>query len=61
MVEPVDDLVKFAKAGADLISFTLKQAIMSTELLERLKMSCQSGLVLNPASPLSLIEDLLES
>ena len=62
MVEPVDDLVKkFAKAGADLISFHPEASNHVDRTLGKIKdTGCQSGLVLNPASPLSLIEDLLE-
>ena len=62
MVEPVDDLVKkFAKAGADLISFHPEASNHIDRTLGKIKdAGCQSGLVLNPASPLSLIEDLLE-
>ena len=62
MVEPVDDLVKkFAKAGADLISFHPEASNHVDRTLGKIKdAGCQSGLVLNPASPLSLIEDLIE-
>ena len=62
MVEPVDDLVKkFAKAGADLISFHPEASNHVDRTLGKIKdAGCQSGLVLNPASPLSLIEDHLE-
>ena len=62
MVEPVDDLVKkFAKAGADLISYHPEASNHVDRTLGKIKdAGCQSGLVLNPASPLSLIEDLLE-
>lgn len=62
MVEPVDDLVKkFAKAGADLISFHPEASNHVDRTLGKIKdAGCKSGLVLNPASPLSLIEDLLE-
>ena len=62
MVEPVDDLVKkFAKAGADLISFHPEASNHVDRTLGKIKdAGCQSGLVLNPASPLLLIEDLLE-
>jgi len=62
MVEPVDDLVKkFAKAGADLISFHPEASNHVDRTLGKIKdAGCQSGLVLKPASPLSLIEDLLE-
>ncbi len=62
MVEPVDDLVKkFAKAGADLISFHPEASNHVDRTLGKIKdAGCQSGLVLNPASPISLIEDLIE-
>ena len=62
MVEPVDDLVKkFAKAGADLISFHPEASNHVDRTLGKIKdVGCQTGLVLNPASPLSLIEDLIE-
>ena len=62
MVEPVDDLVKkFAKAGADLISFHPEASNHVDRTLGKIKdAGCQSGLVLNPASPLSLIEDPIE-
>ena len=62
MVEPVDDLVKkFAKAGADLMSVHPEASNHVDRTLGKIKdAGCQSGLVLNPASPLSLIEDLLE-
>ena len=62
MVEPVDDLVKkFAKAGADLISFPPEASNHVDRTLGKIKdAGCQSGLVLNPASPISLIEDLIE-
>ena len=62
MVEPVDDLVKkFAKAGADLISFHPEASNHVDRTLGKIKdAGCQSGLVLNPASPTSLIEDLIE-
>ena len=62
MVEPVDDLVKkFAKAGDDLISFHPEASNHVDRTLGKIKdAGCQSGLVLNPASPLSLIEDLIE-
>ena len=62
MVEPVDDLVKkFAKAGADLISFHPEASNHVDRTLGKIKdAGCQSGLVLNPASPLSFIEDLIE-
>ena len=62
MVEPVDDLVsKFADAGADMISFHPEASHHMHRTLQKIKDSgCQAGLVLNPGSPISLINDLLE-
>ena len=62
MVEPVDDLVsKFADAGADMISFHPEASHHVHRTLQKIKDSgCQAGLVLNPGSPISLINDLLE-
>lgn len=58
MVEPVDDLiVKFAQAGATYITFhpeATKHLDRSLKLIR--EHGCKPGLVLNPASPLSLIE-----
>ncbi len=62
MVEPVDDLVsKFADAGADMISFHPEASHHVHRTLQKIKDSgCQAGLVLNPGSPISLVNDLLE-
>lgn len=62
MVEPVDDLIeRFAEAGATYISFhpeATKHADRSVELARSL--GCKVGMVLNPATPLSQVEWLLD-
>lgn len=62
MVEPVDDLISmFADAGASYITFhpeASKHVDRSLRLIE--SKGCKAGLVLNPASPLSLIETVIE-
>lgn len=59
MVKPVDNLIEdFAKAGATYISFhpeASDQVDKSLQLVR--KNGCKTGLVLNPASPLSLLEN----
>ena len=61
MVEPVDALIEsFAAAGADFISFhpeASRHVDRSLELIK--KAGVKAGLVLNPATPLSLIEPVL--
>jgi len=62
MVEPVDALVPmFAKAGASLISFhpEASRHVHRTIQLIRSK-GCQAGLVLNPATPVSVLDYVLE-
>ncbi len=62
MVEPVDDLiVQFADAGATYITFhpeASKHVDRSLKLIR--EKGCKPGLVLNPASPLSLVEHVLD-
>lgn len=58
MVEPVDDLIQsFGKAGADIITFHPEASKHIDRSLSLVKsMGCQAGLVLNPATPVNLIE-----
>lgn len=62
MVEPVDDLiVQFADAGATYITFhpeASKHVDRSLKLIR--DKGCKPGLVLNPASSLSLVEHVLD-
>ena len=61
MIEPVDALIpEFAAAGASLISFhpeASRHVDRSLQLIQQA--GCQAGLVLNPATPVSLIEPVL--
>ena len=59
MVKPVDSLIEdFAKAGATYISFHPEASDHVDKSLQLVrKNGCKTGLVLNPASPLSLLEN----
>lgn len=58
MVSPVDSLIEqFAKAGASYISFHPEASQHVDRSIQLIKdRGCQAGLVLNPASPLSLLD-----
>lgn len=62
MVEPVDELiVKFAEAGATYITFhpdASRHVDRSIKLIR--DYGCQPGLVLNPATPLSVVDCVLD-
>ncbi|WP_428714987.1 ribulose-phosphate 3-epimerase [Thermomonas hydrothermalis] len=62
MVEPVDRLVPdFAKAGASLISFHPEASRHVHRTLQLIKAhGCQAGLVLNPATPVEVLEWVLD-
>lgn len=62
MVEPVDRLVpEFAKAGADIISFHPEASRHVDRTIGLIKESgCKTGLVLNPATPVSCLDHTLE-
>lgn len=57
MVQPVDDLVvQFAEAGASLISFHPEASVHIDRTINLIKESgCKAGLVLNPATPLDVL------
>ena len=59
MVKPVDSLIEdFAKAGATYISFHPEASDHVDKSLQLVrKNGCKAGLVLNPESPLSLLEN----
>ena len=63
MVQPVDRLIEdFVEAGATYITFHPEASQHIDRSLQIIKSGgCKSGLVLNPASPINLIEDCLES
>src|SRR5579863_3428410 len=62
MVQPVDALVEsFAAAGADLISFHPEASKHIDRTLQLIKSSgCQAGLAFNPATPLEVLEHVLD-
>jgi len=62
MVEPVDRIVPdFAKAGATLISFHPEASAHVHRTIQLIKShGCQAGLVLNPATPVEVLEWVLE-
>ena len=61
MVEPVDDLIKmFADAGASYLSFhpeASKHLDRSLQLIGDL--GCKAGLAINPATPVSVVENVI--
>lgn len=63
MVQPVDDLVvKFAGAGASMISFHPEASIHVDRTINLIRENgCQAGLVLNPSTPLDVLNWVLDS
>lgn len=62
MVEPVDDLIHaFTKAGANIITFHPEASRHIDRSLGLIKeYGCQAGLVLNPATPVNILENVLD-
>ena len=62
MVEPVDDLIHaFAKVGANIITFHPEASRHVDRSLGLIKeYGCQAGLVLNPATPVNILENVLD-
>jgi ribulose-phosphate 3-epimerase len=62
MVQPVDALAQaFAKAGADLVSFHPEASAHVDRTLQLIKgEGCQAGLVFNPATPLDVLEYVID-
>ena len=63
MVEPVDHIVPdFAKAGASVISFHPEASRHVDRTIQLIKShGCQAGLVLNPATPVEVLDYTLEN
>ncbi|MBS9778167.1 MAG: ribulose-phosphate 3-epimerase [Gammaproteobacteria bacterium] len=63
MVSPVDDLIKqFADAGASYITFHPEASTHVDRSIQLIKsMGCKAGLVLNPATPLSILDYTIEN
>src|SRR5690606_31908104 len=62
MVEPVDRIVPdFARAGASLISFHPEASKHVHRTIQLIRAEgCQAGLVLNPATPLEILDHVLD-
>ena len=62
MVKPVDRIIgDFAEAGASMITFHPEASEHIDRSLSLIReLGCQAGLVFNPATPLSLIEHLMD-
>ena len=62
MVQPVDALAQaFAQAGADLISFHPEASTHVDRTLQLIRAAgCQAGLVFNPATPVDLLEWVID-
>jgi ribulose-phosphate 3-epimerase len=62
MVQPVDALaLAFCQAGADLVSFHPEASLHVDRTLQLIKaQGCQAGLVFNPATPLDVLEWVIE-
>ncbi|MEM0515021.1 ribulose-phosphate 3-epimerase [Pseudoalteromonas sp. YIC-827] len=62
MVKPVDSLIpEFAKAGASIITFHPEASEHVDRTLALIKEhGCQAGLVFNPATPLHIIEHVID-
>ncbi|MDG1732007.1 MAG: ribulose-phosphate 3-epimerase [Thalassotalea sp.] len=62
MVKPVDSLVpEFAKAGADIITFHPEASDHVDRTLQLIKDNgCKAGLVLNPATPLQVLDFVMD-
>lgn len=62
MVKPVDRIIPdFAKAGASMITFHPEASEHIDRSLSLIKeQGCQAGLVLNPATPISILEHVME-
>lgn len=63
IVEPEQRVADFAKAGADIISVHAEASStihLHRTLCQIRDLGCKAGVVLNPGSPLSLIEDVLD-
>ena len=62
MVKPVDGLIEsFAEAGSSYITFHPEASDHVDRSLELIKsLGCKAGLVLNPATPINLLEELLD-
>jgi ribulose-phosphate 3-epimerase len=61
IVEPQNYIEEFAKAGADMISVHVEATPHLHRLLTHIReLGCQAGIAVNPATPLSTLEEALD-
>ncbi len=59
--EPEKYIENFAKSGADWISVHYEASVHLNRLVNRIKeLGCKAGVVLNPSSPVKLLDDILK-
>ena len=59
-IRPEDNIVEFAQAGADLITFHVEATDQAQSVIHKIKgAGSKAGVALNPATPLCMIEELL--
>lgn len=62
VMNPQDYVVPFAKAGANMLSFHYEAALHADRLVQQIKENgMQAGMVLNPATPVEVLTDILPS
>jgi len=60
VIEPERHIATFAKAGADIISIHPEATLQLGAVLDQIRISgCSAGVVLNPATPVQAIEEVL--
>ncbi|WP_369601007.1 ribulose-phosphate 3-epimerase [Hahella sp. SMD15-11] len=62
MVQPVDDMIRmFADAGATYITFHPEASLHVDRSLQLIRdLGCKAGLVLNPATPLNVLDHVMD-
>ncbi|MFM1912336.1 MAG: hypothetical protein RIR51_174 [Bacteroidota bacterium] len=61
IVEPEKYFSDFAKYGANLISFHYEASVHHHRAIQEIKsLGCKAGIVLNPSTPVSVLEDIIE-
>ncbi len=61
IVEPEKYFSDFANSGANLISFHYEASVHHHRAIQEIKsLGCKAGIVLNPSTPVSVLEDIIE-
>lgn len=59
-MHPETHIESFAKAGADVITFHIEAAVHAHRIVQAIHAAgCKAGITLNPATPISMVEELL--